>query len=117
MISIESAADTLRAGGSSEILLRFTPDKGFHVNAVPPVGFSLDPVSAATPGDSVIVPRDSSTGYMDLRRPVRLPFIMAKSLPAGPRQLRGTVTFYYCSDEEGWCRRVKRPFSLPLFIR
>jgi len=116
-ISLELAADTLGAGAGSEILVRFRPDKGFHVNAVPPVGFELDSGAVATLTDSVTVPLDTATGYLDTRREVRQPFTLSRSATNGKAELTGTMTYYYCSDEEGWCRRVKLPFSASLYVR
>jgi len=116
-ISVEVATDTLGAGAASELLVTFRPKKGFHVNAVPRVGFELDSGVAATLADSVVVPRDTTTGYMDTREPVRQPFTLLKSAAAGRTELSGTLTYYYCSDKEGWCRRVKIPFSRNVVVR
>ncbi len=116
-ISVEIAADTLAAGTASELLVTFRPKKGFHVNAVPPVGLELDSGVVATLADSVIVPRDTATGYMDTRGTVRQRFTLLGSAAAGRTELSGTLTYYYCSDEEGWCRRVKMPFSRNVVVR
>lgn len=116
-ISIGIAGDTLGPGAASEILVSFRPGKGFHVNAVPPVGFELDSGSVATLADSVTVPRDTSTGYMDTRMKVRQGFTISPKAVPGPAEIAGTLTYYYCSDVEGWCRRVKLPFSRSVYVR
>jgi len=116
-ISLKLAADTVASGGSSEILLSFTPRKGFHVNAIPPVGFALDSGSAALLADTTIVPRDTATGYLNVRDAVRQPLTISASIAPGVHELRGTLTYYYCSDEEGWCRKERHPFALSLVVR
>jgi len=116
-ISLETASDTLSAGATSEILLTFRPRKGFHVNAVPPMGFAVDSGALATLADTIIIHRDTATGYLDTRQKVRQTFSIVESPATGPYKLNGTLTYYYCSDAEGWCRREKTPFSLPIYIR
>jgi len=27
------------------------------------------------------------------------------------------MTYYYCSDKEGWCRRVRLPFTASVVVR
>jgi hypothetical protein len=116
-ISLELASDTLTPGAASEIVLTIRPKKGFHVNAVPPVGFALDSGAVATLTDSLIAAQDTATGYLDVRSPVRQGFTLRASQRTGRYELAGTLTYYYCSDAEGWCRREKTPFSLPFTIR
>lgn len=116
-ITFAPETDTLNPAAPGALLIRFAPRKGFHVNAVPAMSVAFDSLSAANLRDSMTVPQDTATGYLDSRRPVRQPFALKKGLRRGKAGISGILTYYYCSDAEGWCRREKKSFTVPVTVK
>jgi hypothetical protein len=116
-IAVTSSRDTLAAGAGAEIRIAFSPKKGYHVNAVPPMALKLDTAAPARLVDTIIIPSDTATGYLKSSLPVRQAFTLAKSAAAGRAVVRGVLTYYYCSDAEGWCRKENLPFTLPVTVK
>ncbi|HLF13423.1 MAG TPA: hypothetical protein VI932_00860, partial [Bacteroidota bacterium] len=101
----------------TEILFTFSPKKGYHVNAVPPMAVQFDSTSPARPGGKIAIPSDSATGYLRTSLAVRQPFTLARSAERGRAELKGVLTFYYCSDAGGWCRKENLRFMLPVTVK
>ncbi len=116
-VTVTAHRDTLAPGASSELRVSFRPSRGFHVNAVPPVSVGFDSGSNARPDGKIVIPADTATGYLDPASPVRQPFSLASSARRGRATLEGTLTYFYCSDEEGWCRRERLRFAVPVSVR
>jgi hypothetical protein len=116
-VAVTASRDTLAPGAASEILFTLTPKKGLHVNGVPPMVVKFDSGSPAVAGDTIIIPADTATGYLKSSLPVRLPFTVAKAGARGRVEVKGVLTYYYCSDAEGWCRKENLRFALPLTVK
>lgn len=116
-IGVSASRDTLAPGAMAEILFTFTPRKGFHVNAVPPMAVRLDSAAPASVTGAIVIPSDTVTGYLKASLPVRQSFSLARTAATGRAALRGVLTYYYCSDAEGWCRKETLPFTLPVTVK
>ena len=116
-IAVAASRDTLGPGAGAEILFTFSPKKGYHVNAVPPMAVKFDSTSQARAGGKIVIPADSATGYLRTSVPVRQPFTLAKSAGRGRTELKGVLTYYYCSDAGGWCRKENLPFTVPVKVK
>jgi hypothetical protein len=109
--------DTLAPGAGAELLFTFRPKKGFHVNAVPPMAVAFDSAAPAKDGGRIVIPSDTSTGYLQSSLPVRQPFTLRASAAKGRSELKGVLTYYYCSDAEGWCRKENLRFAAPFTVK
>jgi hypothetical protein len=116
-IAATLSRDTVARGAGAEVVFTVRPKKGFHVNAVPPLGVAFDSTARATKGGKIVIPTDTSTGYLKPSLPVRQPFTLAAAAPKGRTQLKGVLTYYYCSDAEGWCRKETLRFSIPITVQ
>jgi hypothetical protein len=94
------------------IAVTLTPEAdGIVINEKPAPRLSLDPaqtvlVSKQPPraaGTAEVDP--SQAKHLDPQVPVRFPVVVVPSTPRGTHTVRGTVTFFYCSKVEGWCRK------------
>jgi hypothetical protein len=114
-VTVSLADSLLHAGDTSAIIIRFTPDDGFHVNAVPPPEIELHP-GVVQPADSSVDLVSKEPDILDAAIPVRQ-FIVV-SFHATPHRLflRGTLRYYFCSDRDGWCARRSLEFALPLTV-
>jgi hypothetical protein len=116
-VKLAASPDTLRPGAGAELLIAFSPKKGYHVNAVPPVSVSFDSAAPAREEGKLAIPSDTATGYLKSSLPVRRPFRLTPSAGRGPAKIGGVLTYYYCSDAEGWCRKENMPFAVPVVVR
>jgi len=116
-IAAALSRDTLSPGAGAEVLFTFKPKKGFHVNAVPPMAVAFDSAAPAKNGGKIVIPSDTATGYLKPASPVRQPFSLSAGAKKGRSELKGVLTYYYCSDTEGWCRKENLRFSVPLTVK
>jgi hypothetical protein len=116
-IAASASRDTIAPGSGADILFTFNPKKGFHVNAVPPMAVRFDTTAPAKNGGSIVIPADTATGYLKTSRPVRQPFTLRSSAKKGRTELKGALTYYYCSETEGWCRKETLRFAVALTVK
>lgn len=107
------------AGGSTGVLF-FTlkPHKGIHVNLEPPIGIRMENDSLATlTGDLELSSlKKDTTKYLDASKPISQKFMLSKLAGTGTKIVKGTLTYFYCSDAEGWCSRFRQPFEVTLTV-
>jgi len=122
-VSVKFGPETVRRGGQGEILIRFAPKAGFHVNQTPPVSVTFkdvpwlavemkksnepaDDTQKTVAGDQVL---DTST-------PVRFSIKVTKKAPLGKQNIKVAVTYYYCSDKDGWCAMATEELPLEVTV-
>ena len=71
--------------------LKLDPEQGVLVDRQPP---------ASRKGESGGEPK-----YLDTTLPVSFPVALSPNAPKGEQPVKGTVTYFYCSKREGWCRK------------
>ncbi len=109
-------SDSVHIGEPVNLLLSFTPARGIHVTGKPAVAFILDSSIAASllgPPTRVV---DSATGFLSLASPVRQQIALRHDMRPGPHMLKGVVSYSFCSEREGWCRRFRQHVELPLVV-
>ena len=101
-----------KPGGSAAIAVTFVPtDPEVHVNEEPAPRLKLDPaqkilVDKQPPAPTRGVAFDPDTAkYLDARTPVSFPVAWAPGAPKGAQSVRASVTYFFCSKREGWCRK------------
>jgi hypothetical protein len=101
-----------KGGAEAAIAVTLTPEAdGIVINEKPAPQLGLDPLQtvlvdkqpprAAGSGES----DPSQAKYLDPLVPLRFPVAIAPGAARGTHMVRGTVTFYYCSKVEGWCKK------------
>jgi hypothetical protein len=108
--------DSAQCGDTVELLLTFRPGENIHLTTTPPVKFIPDSSNSAAPAGVPEGSADPITGFLSTAAPVLLPLKLGRSLPPGKRLIRGIVSYYYCSESDGWCRNFRQPVELPLFV-
>ena len=104
----------LHAGTEGEILITLTPNKGIHINLDPPLSIVLDSSDAISSVGNADVPKKDTV--LDVSKPIRLSFSLSKKIKPGSVTIRGTVTYFYCSEIEGWCSKFRQPFEVKLTV-
>ena len=101
-----------KAGAAGAIAVTFTaknPD--VHINEDPAPRLKLDPeqkvlVDRQPPRPARTEAVDPAKArYLDLVLPVTFPVGLAPGAPKGHQSVRATVTYFYCSKAQGWCRK------------
>ena len=107
---------TLKVGETGTLLISLTPQKGFHITfePSPSVQFATSDVVASTGKLGIIkMERDE---YLDLSKPLKQPFTLSKKSKSGFAAIKGTLTYFYCSEKDRWCSKFKQPFELQITI-
>jgi hypothetical protein len=94
-----------RPGTPAAVEVRFTPaDPEVHVNRFPPPRLDLEPTQDILKAAPAPAAKPTDAKYLGPVEPYRFP-VVAKVPSAGGQTVKGTVTYFYCSQREGWCRK------------
>lgn len=125
-ITAKAVKDTVRAGQEARLLFRMQPREGIHVNVVPPISLDLiDAKNFTLPAkkfkpDSASKTLTTKDGYeiFDPRhaQPVWFAVKVEKGAKPGRYPVKAKLTYYYCSDAEGWCRFTNEEFVINLVV-
>ena len=55
--------------------------------------------------------------YLDTALPVNFPVSLSPKATKGEHTVKGTVTYFYCSKTEGWCRKGTADVEFPVTVR
>jgi hypothetical protein len=112
-----------KPGGSAAIAVTFIPtDPEVHVNQEPPPRLKLDSaqkvlVDRQLPAPTRGVAFDPDTAkYLDSRTPVSFPVAWAPGAPKGAQSVRASVSYFFCSKREGWCRKGTADVEVPINV-
>lgn len=107
-----------KTAGTGEVAVTFSPkDPDVKINTTPPPRLKLDEgqkVLAEKPAPKKAAAPDEK--YLDLTFPVVFP--VSVTAPVSSEQnVKGALTFYYCSHREGWCRKGTADVEIPVKTR
>lgn len=110
-----------RRNAPGEVAIQFVArDPDVKINEVPAPRLKLEtgPVAVATPARPAAAkssPPEAGQGhYLDLTLPVTFPVTLAAGTARGTHDAKGTVTYFYCSKREGWCRKGTAEVAFPI---
>jgi len=113
--SSKLSSSSLKPGASGHLLVSLKPVKGIHINLKPAMSVRFDSLSEVRPNGDLEIPKKGE--YLDAAGNIRIPIIVPASRTPGNAVLRAELTYYYCSDAEGWCSRFKQPIELSLTVK
>lgn len=112
-----------KAGRPGEVAVTFRgTDPDVRVNQTPAPRLALAegaplvlekpaaPAKAA-PGDA-----SDEAKYLDAALPVSFPVTLAPGTARGTHPVKGTLTYFYCSKREGWCRKGTAPVEFEVRV-
>jgi len=112
-----------RPGADAAVAVTFVAlDPDVRVNEEPAPRLKLDPAQAVLVDKQKPV---SSRGeafdpekarYLDLAAPVLFPVALSPGAPKGSQAVKGSVTYFYCSKREGWCRKGTADVSVAVTV-
>ncbi len=95
-------------------------DPDVRINQEPAPRLKLDPtqtvlVDKQPPPVKANIPFDPATArYFDLTFPLLFPAAVGPAVPQGTHNVKATVTFFYCSKREAWCRKGAAEVAFPV---
>jgi hypothetical protein len=112
-----------KAGSDGAIAVTFSPqDPEVYVNEEPAPRLKLDAaqsvlVDKQPPPPARVAAFDPETArYLAPKAPVRFPVALAPGATKGPQSVKATVTYFYCSKREGWCRKGATDVEVALTV-
>lgn len=73
-------------------------------------------VAPAPPKSSGIIPDPANAKYLDLSKPVRFAVTPAANAAKGLTTVKITLSYFYCSKRENWCRKGTADFNLSVVL-
>jgi len=110
-----------KKGGPASIAVEFKKkDPDVNINEEPAARIKFAPgsplVAPPPPKSSGEIPDPMKAHYLDLSKPVRFPVTLAQGAAKGLTTVRTTVSYFYCSKRENWCRKGTAEFDLPVVL-
>lgn len=108
-------------GAEATIAVQFSPtDPNIRVNEDPAPRLKLDQEQQilAEKAASARRPRPAvgEAHYLDPSVPVAFPVLLKAGTGPGEHTVKATVTYFYCSKSEGWCRKGLADISVPVRV-
>jgi hypothetical protein len=125
-ITAKAVKDTVRVGKEARLLFAMKPKAGLHLNVVPAITLELLDTKNFTLHAKKFTP-DSTTKTLTTKdgyeifdpqhaQPVSFAVKVENSVKPGRYPLKAKLTYYYCSDAEGWCRFTNEEFVINLVV-
>ena len=115
-----------RRNAPAEVAVQFVAtDPDVKINEFPAPKLKLTagpatvivPPKATAPAADKGAPTGSEPGhYLDLTLPVTFPVTLDAAATRGAHDGKGTVTYFYCSKREGWCRKGTAEVAFPIAV-
>lgn len=97
--------------------MRKDPDVNINEDPAPRLKFAGGSPLVAPVAKSMGAPPDPSLAhYLDLSKPVRIPVTFAPGAAKGLATVKTTVSYFYCSKRENWCRKGIAEFDLEVVL-
>jgi len=107
---------TMAKGSTGALLITLRPQKGIHIVLEPPVSVTFDSAAPVEPSGKVEVSKMAKHPYLDTAKAIVQRFKLAKREPGSTVTLKGILTYFYCSDVEGWCSKFRQPFAVSVTV-
>ncbi|MBA4312444.1 MAG: hypothetical protein C0417_07420 [Chlorobiaceae bacterium] len=107
----------VKPGSTCDLLIRFKPKQGIHINFEPPISVKFDSTLYLNKVEKLIIPRKPKQEYFDHKQDLIQKFSITKDTPPGDIVLKGTLIYFYCSGSDGWCSRYKHPFEVSVKVK
>ncbi len=111
-----------KPGGQAAVAVLFTPldpDVRINQDPAPRLKLSLEQAvllqkPAAAPPAVPVEP--GVARYLDTDTPIRFPIAMAPGASKGKQSVKASVSYFYCSKTEGWCRKGASEIEFPVVV-
>ncbi len=110
-----------KKGAPGAIVFEFKrkdPDVNINEDPAPRIKFAAGSplVAPPPPKSSGAIPDPANAHYLDLSRPVRFAVTVAADATKGGGTAKTTLSYFYCSKRENWCRKGTADFDLAVVV-
>lgn len=110
-----------KKGAPATVLFEFKkkdPDVNVNEDPAPRLKFATGAalVAPKPPKSSGQIADPATVQYLDISKPVRFPVTLAPGAASGPTTIRTTLSYFYCSKRENWCRKGTADFDLAVVL-
>ncbi len=112
--TVDASHTSIKPGETGVMFVSLKPAKGIHINITPAMGVVFDSAGQVQAGGAMEIPKKET--FLDASKPVRIPFVLSTSAKPGTVTVKAALTYYYCSDAEGWCSRYKQPLEVTIKV-
>lgn len=110
-----------KKGASANVVFEFKrkdPDVNINEDPAPRIKFSdgAPLIAPAPPKSAGVLPDSAQAHYLDLSKPVRFAVGVAPKAAKGLSTVKTTVSYFYCSKRENWCRKGTSDFDLSVVL-
>lgn len=116
-VKISLKQKEVKPGSTCDLLIRFKPKEGIHINFDPPISLKFDSTLYLNKVEKLRIPRKPKQDYLDTKQELVQKFSIAKDTPPGNIVIKGALTYFYCSGSDGWCSRFKQPFEFSIKVK
>jgi hypothetical protein len=113
---IALSADQWKSGAHGALNIRLTPIDGVHINIDPPIELEMKNVRWLKFPGTLIVPVSNDSVHFDAGQPIIRDFVLDPKTPPGDITLHGTLSYFFCSDEKGWCNHFEQPINVVIRV-
>lgn len=110
-----------KKGATANLLFQFKqkdPDVYINEEPAPRIKFAAGAplVAPPPPKSSGVIPDPANVKYLDLAKPVRFAVTPATDAAKGMSRVKTTLSYFYCSKRENWCRKGTADFDLAVVL-
>jgi hypothetical protein len=110
-----------RKGAAQHLVFQFKqkdPDVFVNEDPAPRIKFAAGAplVAPPPPKSSGVIPDPANVKYLDLAKPVRFSVTTAPDASQGMSRVKTTLSYFYCSKRENWCRKGSSDFDLAVVL-
>ena len=109
------STDSVKSGKTFSISFKFNPSDKIKINSEPEIEFHLE-INNLIKFESQSLPKVDSLGYIKTESEIIFNFQARENIKQANTKIIGTLVYYYCSQNEGWCSKYKQKIEFPITI-
>jgi len=125
-ITAKAVKDSVRAGREIKLVFHMQPQEGFHLNVEPAIKLALLDAKSFTLAAEKFAP-DANTKTLTTEdgfkifdpthsQPVTFAVKVAKSAKPGKYPLKAKLSYFFCSDKDGYCSFKNQEFVFNVVV-